>query len=201
MASMVELSSIPRYCPYIRFANGEFFRKYLNSFVVHHYDPREVPNQAILRSGNKTVADFVPVNGRLAMCAEARAVIEGLEPGRHQFFPFEIVRQRSKKPIYRIDGRLLTEPYFLFNVQVQLEAVCMERSEVRVVPMSNNNPPHVHPLAGNYNIVLRKSVIGGHHVWKGGVQLGLELFFSDALVAAIEARGLRKLDFHQLMEV
>jgi hypothetical protein len=137
------------------------------------------------------------------MCREGRDLIEHLEPGLHQFFPVEISRKRSKKPIYRLDGRALDEPYYFFNVQAAADAVCVEKSEVEITPMPDNRPPRIHRihLPPSYNIVLLKSAISGHHVWRGRNQLPLDLLFSDTLVAAIQAAGLRKLDFHHLSEV
>ena len=135
------------------------------------------------------------------MCPEARALIEALEPGLHQFFPVEIIRKRGKKPIHRIDGRVLDEPYYLFNVQTMLDAVCIEKSEVEVVPMPDGRPPNVYPLPANYNIVLFRLIIDGHHVWRGHHQLFNYLFFSDTLVSQFKAKKLRQLDFYHVAEI
>lgn len=53
----------------------------------------------------------------MAVCPEARALIEGLESGVHQFLPVEIVRRRGAEPIRRFDGRVLDAPYYALNVQ------------------------------------------------------------------------------------
>ena len=203
MAAIGRLSLQPRYCPSIYFPSplDKFFLKYRAVQVLHRYDSAKVPTRAFLESDHKTVADFVPISARLAMCPEARALIEALEPGLHQFFPVEIVRKRGRKPIYRIDGRVLDEPYYLFNVQTVLDAVCIERSEVEVVPRTDGRPPSVYPLPANYNIALFRSIVAGHHVWRGHYHLSSYLFFSDALVSQIQAKKLRQLDFHHLAEI
>lgn len=203
MAAIGRMSLYPRYCPSIYFPSpaGNFSLKYQAVQVLHRLDPAEVPKQAFLESDHKTVADFVPIDARLAMCSEARALIEALEPGLHQFFPVEIVRKHGKRPIYRTDGRVLDEPYYLFNVQAMLDAVCIERSEVKVVPRTDGRPSTVYPLPANYNIVLFRSAVDGHHVWRGHYQLFDYLFFSDTLVCQFKSKKLRQLDFHHLAEV
>lgn len=53
---------------------------------------------------------------------------------------------------------------------------------------------------GSDNIVLRREVTAGHHVWQGGFHLRGRTFFSDALTRAVEASGLRELEFVHLKE-
>ena len=90
--------------------------------------------RVILEAGPKTIPDFVNIHARPAVCPEARALIEEFEPGVHQFLPVEVVRPRSKKPIHRLDGRVLDTPYYLFIPQTVLDAIWIERSEVAGEP-------------------------------------------------------------------
>ncbi len=206
MAWLVKLSLEPRCCPLIRLMpeDGRFYVDRVGLFEPeqpYRLDPAEVPKRVHLLSAHKTIPDFVAIEGRLSMSPEARALVEVLEPGVHQFFPVEIVRPRSKKPIYRLDGRVLDGPYSLFNVQTALDAVWVERSEVDVAPdVRGDGRPLVSRLPGKWNIVLRRDLTQGHHVWHGARQLKNDMFFSDALVRAIEARRLRKLEMHHLEE-
>lgn len=205
MAWLVRLPTDPRYCPLIRLTpeDRRFFVDRIPLFEPerpYRFDPAEVPKRVHLLSGDKAIPDFVAINGRLSMCPEARALVEELEPGVHQFFPVEVVRPRSKRPIHRLDGRVLDGPYYLFNVQAALDAVWVERSEVDVLYDRVDGRPRVIRRPGNWNIVLRRDVIQGHHVWRGARQLKNDMFFSDALVRAIEARRLRKLVMHHLEE-
>jgi hypothetical protein len=202
MAFMVKKSLIPRYCPGIQFPgkSGKFMLKYSANHILHRIDPEEVPKHAFLESTHKTIADFVSIRGRLSMCAEARNIIEALEPGRHQFFPVEITRKRSKKPIYRLDGRVLDEPYYMFNIQTWLDAVIIEQSKVVVTHTSANIPPLVYPVHNDYDIKLNKSIVDGHHVWRGHRQCPLNLFFSDLLIDKLLEKKLRKLEFFKLVE-
>ncbi|MBD0270796.1 MAG: hypothetical protein ICV73_02605 [Acetobacteraceae bacterium] len=204
MASIVEPSLAPCYRPLISFLKEKaFLAKYLrggSSIVLEErYEPGEAPGRAFLASSRKCVADFVPVHARMGMCPEARALIEEFEPGAHQFLPVEIVRPRSKKPIHRLDGRVLDTPYYVLIPQTVLEAVRIERSEVSVSP-TRHGSPLVFPAMGSDNIVLRREVVRGHHVWCGRFHPSGRTFFSDALVRALEARKLRGLSCVRLEE-
>jgi hypothetical protein len=202
MASLVKFSLESRFIPDIYFPPPVplFLWRTPGPDSICPYDEENVPKHAFLKGSNKTIPDIGPISAKLSMCREARELIESFEPDVHQFFPVEITRKRSTKPIYRLDGRILEEPYFLFNVQTILDAVWIDRSQLQVFRHLPDATPVVGALPGNYNIVLRKSVIDGHHIWRGGYQMGHNLFFSDALVAAIEAKRLRKLEFHHLEE-
>lgn len=111
----------------------------------------------------------------------------------------EIARKRSKKPIHRLDGRVLDTPYYVLVPQVFLDAVWIERSDVMVSP-TYDGPQLVVPGPRDGPIVLRRGVVAGHHVWRGGFHLPGRVLFSDALVRAIEARKLRKLRLTHLEE-
>lgn len=202
MAYLVRFTTEPRYVPEIVFPgqSGRFLhQKYWDPRVPHRYDPAEVPRQAFLTSGNKTIPDFVPIHARWGVSPEARALIEEFEPGVHQFVPVEILRPRSGKPIHRLDGRVLDTPYYLFSVQTLIDAVWVERSEVEISPVLGS-PPSVYQVPGRWNIVLRRDLVAGHHVWRGRHHLPRDLFFSDALAREVEARRLRKLQMHRLEE-
>ncbi len=207
MPSILKLSLEPRYCPGISFApdNKAFLRKYLNGdkpeFPEERYDPDEAPMRVVLKSRHKAIPDFVTVHSRPALCPEARALIEAFEPGVHQFLPVEVVRKRGKRPVHRLDGRVLDEPYHLFIPQTVLDAVWIERSQVRVDP-THLGPPMVVPrYVGRYdNIVLRRELTGGRHVWRGRFHLPERIILSDALVRAVEERKLRKPEWIHLEE-
>jgi hypothetical protein len=108
--------------------------------VMRRYEETDVPKHAIFQDRTKTIPDFVPISVKLSMCREARELIESFEPAVHQFFPIEISR-RTQTPIYRLDGRILDEPYFVFNVQTMLDAVgssdhrCKSARLARIVPL------------------------------------------------------------------
>ena len=203
MAVVVRLTLEPRYVPDIHLLpeEGQFFiSRHVPPYTLPRYDPAKFPKRVQFDSAHKTIADFVPIEGRLSVSPEAKALIEEFEPGVHQFFPVEIARRRSKRPIYRLDGRVLDTPYYVFFPQMMLDAVWVERSDVRVRPMPDGRlsviPSSSYLLStGKHRLVLHRKIVAGHHVWHGHYQCHLQMFISDALAREIEKRRLRKLDF------
>lgn len=129
MAWIVDFPHDPRCRPGINFAaeDDAFTRRYLANVrpcvQQGRYDPDDAPKRASLESGRKALPDFVAIHGRLALSPETRALVEEFEPGVRQFLPVAIVRPRSKKPIHRLDGRVLEEPYHPSIPQTFLDAV------------------------------------------------------------------------------
>jgi len=154
------------------------------------FSPEDVPPQAFLDSDRKTITDVMAVNAIYTVCSEVREAIEELEPGVHQFFSVRILRERGKRPIYRLDGRILDMPYYLLNPGIRLDAVDLEKSDVDV-----RIHPHVTLVGVNPGrwdtVVLRRSVIAGRHIWRGQYQLGMYTFFSDQLAEVYRKRKWR----------
>lgn len=96
---------------------------------------------------------------------------------------------------------MLDAPYYLFIPQTILDAVWIERSEVRVDPTHLGPPVVVPRYVGRYGgIVLRRELTEGRHAWRGRFHLPRCIIFSDALVRAVEERRLRKLECEHLEE-
>jgi hypothetical protein len=196
VAFIVRIAPLERYVPRIRFRPDEagFLQNYRR--LQTPYEPGEVPSEAIFESSGKTIADFVPINGHLTLCPEIRDLIESVESGRHQFMPVHIRRLRSQRPIFRLDGRVLDEPYYLFQAMTFLDSVWVEKSDVRISEMTNL----LIPKPGFPDIVLHKEVTAGHHVWRESRIPAPPLLFSDALMATIDARRYKKLDAQHVKE-
>jgi hypothetical protein len=202
VASIVRGTLNSRYNASIRFPEGSAPNLHQGPFpgVVKPLDRIDVPERAFLWSDHKALADFVAINAKTAVCPEVKEAIEALEPGRHQCFAVEIVRGSGRKPIFRLDGRELATPYYLFNSSVRLDAVWIEKSEVRIA----SNPKRltlVFPLPGKKDrVVLRRDIVSGHHVWTGAWQLPDSMFFSDQLMRIVIERKWKGLEFVNLRE-
>jgi len=202
VASLVEGSMLARYCPGISFGPGKMPAAFMASSVgpLPVLTREEVPEVAYLESPHKSLPEFVNIDARMAVCPEAKALIEELEPGRHQFLAVAIQRQRSRKPILTRSGEPLQKPYYLLRFGVCLDAVWVERSDLMVSQISPGKTL-VFPNPGNYGgTVLRRSATAGHHVWKGDRQCPTNLFFSDALTKEVQKRNWKGLDFTHLRE-
>ncbi len=198
MAYQAEFSLHP-FIPQIDFVAGfkAYREKYYDPFTVYQYDPADVPTEAVVVTSHKTVPDFVPINGMLSVCPEVHALIEELEPGVHEFFPVQIKPKNPKRVLLRRDGRSLTEPYYLLNIQIAIDAVCIEQSQVKVIPIA----PGITLVNQEGKVVLYRNMISGHHVWRGHRQLTISSFFSDILVKKVKAERFKGLEFGYINEV
>ena len=107
MACLVHFSLMPAHIPGIEFVGaGKLFcfvskkppeEKY---FKPAHYDPAAIPRKAVLTTMNTRLGHFVPIDGSLSVSCEIRDLIGGLEPSGCQFFPVQISRRHSSKPIW-----------------------------------------------------------------------------------------------------
>ena len=202
MAWIVRATLNTRYAASIRFPKDSVIKlvNYRGPGPLMLFDRAEIPGKAFLLSDHKAVPDFTLINAKMAVCPEVKEAIEALEPGRHQFFAVEIVREKGNKPIFRLDGRELVAPYYLFNSSVRLDAVWIEKSEVKIAAYPNQEPL-VFPLLGKMDrIILRRAVVSGHHVWTGRWQLGDSMFFSDTLMQFVIENKWKGLESTHLRE-
>ena len=163
------------------------------------FAPEEVRRDFYLLSSHRALADSFPVCACWGCSAAFRAEVERLEPGVHQFFPINITRPRSKKPVLRRDG-LEAGPgdYFLFNCLQLLDAVLPDLSTgVQRYPSGR--------LAFNVrsaDICVSRSAIARRHLWHGDLHnQGREQFFiSDELLAGFRRAGLRGFEVRPVRE-
>ncbi len=188
--------SFDRIVPGIGFVGGFPARneKYYKGYEVYHYDPADIPTEAVVRSSHKIIPDFVPISGIMSVCPEVREVIEEMEPGVHEFFPVHIRPKTPSKVLLRRDKRPLAGPYYMLNVQTAIDAVCIERSDVDIHPVKSGLP-FVSRRGMRGKIVLYGDKISGHHLWRGRMQLTQFRFFSDVLMKKIETGKFNGLEF------
>lgn len=187
---------------------GQAKQKFFNEFCWAHYDDMRgssdfiaedmLPKRFTLSKHYQSLADLIDLGLAIAVTARLRDLIEKLEPGRHQFWPAEIM-QRS--------GEAYPSAYFFLRVLSQLDAfdkdksdpACWERS-VRILKIAAPKKAHVHGIA------LLRSVIAGHHIWRGFVSpetgiSGFNFYISDTLKAAITEAKFKMKPFYALKEV
>lgn len=160
----------------------------------------------------------------------AKSLIEAHDPGRHQFFPFAVLKR---------GGTRLERPFWLLNVSNRLDTVDPEHSTVvKVGPDLKNNPDRwwyriVHSVHGSHRlhddwtsfrythrrypggleavrvglgadhpptIALRKERIGDHAIW-WDYRLNDRVFLSDALHAAFMAAKMDEIRASYIPEV
>ena len=159
-----------------------------------------VPTRMVIQAkGDGYVPDFAPAAEYEANLVTDRFVnlVERLEPGVHQFFEIQNVVDRA--------GRSVAKRFYLMNVLTRLDAVIEERSDVHWVPVHEKSDQRVlvmkMGLGRKPKLVLRKSVIQGHHVWLGiEGKLSVHRFFSNELHDEIVRAGLSPLVYRKCDE-
>ena len=128
-----------------------------------------------------------------------RRLVEEFEPGRHQFFPYEL-RNGPKGP--KSD-----EPYFVLNIVNRANSIVLseERKKKVYVPPNKYLPEgginrfHIqHDMDDIYS--LRKREIDGLHLWwEACISQGF--FVSEAFLERFDALKLKKLERVHCLEV
>lgn len=180
------------------------------AFQIPKHDPTVFPKHFQLYGRRKTIPDFLHLGPMpcLGMAPEAKAIIEALEPGVHEFFPVTISRKSGNHPILRSDGRVLDTPFYYCNVGCMLDAVWLDRSRVSVYPRLIGGPPLVElDLTGGRGyrepfseVTLHREIVAGHHLWRGHFQFHRRIFISDQVAEKFRARNFRGLDYYPVRE-
>ena len=117
---------------------------------------------------------MISAGDNIFVTAIGKQVIETLEPQAHQFFPVRFVYAK---------GEAGTDGYFVVNTLHVLDGLDYEQSDPRVIRPS---PLPEVPASWAYRpgqCVFRKSIVGGHHLWRERGFLN-RLFCSGILVEA-----------------
>jgi hypothetical protein len=141
----------------------------------------------------KDLGDLMMVVDGLLVVSEAfKDVVDAMERGVHQFWPMWFVAPRGK-------------PYdaTLFGfIGARLDSFSETDSDPGSFTMTDgyplaeySNPKKVSGLA------LLKSEIGGRHLWRESRLYGLDIFFSEDLVAKLTERKMKLPKMFQVREV
>ncbi len=140
--------------------------------------PDHVPTR-ILREGSKeTLPDVELAVGMYFVSDRFKEIVEGFEPGVHQFFPTDFVSK---------DGSLQAHMYF-FNVCNRLDSV---DRDLTTAPFQSNLAWR--PDEGG-ELIFDLKRIGNHHIWHDK-HIYDGLYVSDALHDALVEAGITGLDF------
>ena len=150
------------------------------------------------KPGVRQLMDFASRWLGMLISNQAKLTIESLEPNRHQFFPAEIFQRNDAPETWNADAGAFDPPegtkfqdrkiadYWMFNICARLDTMDRARS---VGPLRGRGfyiPSMADPV--DRNLVLSDAAIDGAQVWVDSWVMGM--FFSDALVAQIQADGL-----------
>ena len=151
-------------------------------------DPSEVPDTVELLEQRDPLPDaFTVMDGLLLVTGEVKEVIEGLDPGRHQFVP---VRVTDK------DGTPIEKDWHVLLITHRQDALITERSDVRSSDPFGRGGTFLLAIGGPVALDLGK--LDQSHLWRERrLQGGRTLFMSGKLQAALAERGLRFLPQHR----
>ena len=149
------------------------------------------------KPGVRHLMDFE--NSWLGMLISNRAklAIESLERGLHQFFPVEIFQRDDAPETWNADAGAFDPPagtkfkdrkiadYWEFNICARLDTMDRART-VGIRPDKGFYNPKKAGVEGH--LVLSNAAVNGAHAWVDRCASGM--YFSNALVAKIQAAGL-----------
>ena len=152
-------------------------------------DPSETPDVVRLRGkkGRNLPDGFKVYDGLLLVTGEVKAVIEGLDPDRHQFVPIRVIER---------DGTPIEKDWHVLVITHRQDTLLPEASDLRWSDPSGKGGTYrfTHPE----DIALDLARLDGSHIWRERqLQGGRTLFMSHALRTALKDRGLRVLRQHR----
>ena len=146
--------------------------------------PEIVPRHYLVTDKQMPVHGFFGCRNGTAVDDRTVAAVEAIEPGVHRFHPIEVTMKG--------DGRPLPRPQFLLNCCTSIDAVDPDHSRVKIKRVL---PEETHPdlwyyarqMGGPLQLAVHRDRIAGRAMWWDN--RFNRLFFSDALVAALQAAG------------
>jgi len=173
------------------------FRKEFDS-GTNVVDETLMPTNFLLAKPYKRLGDMIWLGMGVAVTDRLRAIIEHLEPGRHQFKGVEVALPSADPH---------PNKYFIMRVLSRLDAFDRTRSDPTCRKSTDRILQIVAPKGAHaYGIALSRRVMADHHIWRGFVSAetgisGFDFYFSDILKAAIDAAGLKMPRFYRMAEV
>lgn len=158
--------------------------KYVHAwkYGYHQLHPEQVPEILRLKKSRKSLRDaFRSLNGIGLVSDDLREVIEGFDPGGHQFFPIRVEFPRGKLP---------EKKYNVINITTQKKTIIPELSAVDGPRYGQFYSVIEHLKDVSFTPACRE----GTHMWR---EEGFdnEHFISDELEAAIREKGLKYLKY------
>lgn len=150
------------------------------------------------KPGVRQLMDFESVWIGMLISNRAKLMIESLESNCHQFFPVEIFIRDDAPETWDTDAGAFDPPagaklqdrkiadYWYFNICARLDTMDRAHTVGTRPGKGFYIPSMVDPV--DKNLVLSNAAVNGAHAWVDSWVLGM--FFSDALVANIQAAGL-----------
>ncbi|MEO8374825.1 MAG: DUF1629 domain-containing protein [Sphingomonas bacterium] len=164
-----------------------------DSLPLTPIEDHEPPTSFDTDKGYTSLGSLIALNyGVLAVNEALKAIIERVEPVKHQFFPIEI-----KMP----KGKVFPERYYILVIGQYIGSFSPadSRKESWQEPVSGRYS-HDESKKGVAGLALSKVVFGKAHLWRERGFLGLLTCLSDELEREIAKAGLRIPKHYQMKE-
>ncbi|CUH81162.1 imm11 family protein [Tropicibacter naphthalenivorans] len=182
-----------------------FFTTYkLELWKEYHKGTAVIPDEIFPRSYHlakayKSLGDIFDVGFGLCLSQEVKDILEGLEPGRHQIAPMDVIS---------LTGEAVKGSYYLLRIRSILDAFDAENSDPNCFTKAKSGLMRINGTSKDCaaGIALDPKVIEGHHLWRGffsaetGIS-GFDFYVSDSFHDAIAAAKLKTPKFMRLMAV
>lgn len=171
---------------------SEFSKKFADN--LGRLDDVECPKEFRTIKTYKNLADLIATANRLLAVSEAlKDLIEGLEPGVHQFWPLKITSRKGQ--VYPVN-------YYGMVVGRFLDSFDYEQCRKENWYCSNDSyVPLPTTKKAFAEMAMSAKVIGGAHLWRERKVYNPPIYFSDELQDRIEQAGLRLYRRYKLKEV
>jgi hypothetical protein len=180
---------------------GEKFRSelgrkyYLDKPATTKIQSHEPPECFKSKKRYDSLGSIIKLTNRLISFDETlKAIIEKLEPGKHQFFPIKIIMPK---------GEVYPKQYYTIAVGQYLESLSVTESKQEVLQKDGDSGHHFVTFTkpNISGVALSKAKFAQAHLWRERYVKGGLLFLSDVLQAEIAKAGLRVPKHFQVLEV
>jgi len=145
------------------------------------FDESLMPTKYKLSRGDHhwDCAQHVGIGGSHAVSQRFKDAIESVEPGIHQFIPFELWGQ---------GGELIEKPFYFWRIRTSLDAISPELGGVKPSRNSPNHQWNILPGDGREKLAVHKVSIDGRAAWCD-VRMPVRRFVLDEAVTALKEHG------------
>ncbi len=156
-----------------------------NPYCIPH--PVELYPKVLQLVRGKKVYDLSNyMQGGLAISQRLKDAIEAIEPGVHQFIPFDLLNK---------DGSPYEAQFYFYNICTEVDAVnpVLGGVKKRFYGLSPEEHPDIYSWqiksGGDKNLAVFKNRIAGRAIWTDR-RYTVVRFFSDTLLARMRADGM-----------
>lgn len=152
-------------------------------FLTFPLDPDVMPDKRRLTEGGTDwdISGFVGFRMAPAVSEAFRDVIEALEPGVHQFIPFDLIRA---------DGSKTEKQFFVWRIRTTLEAINPETGGVKKsIDVEFYDFVKIPERGQSENFSVHKDLVAGHAAWRD-IRYPSYAFLSDAAAQALRDAGI-----------